>query len=167
MHIRLKFESDEDEPEEIRHYNSDFELPMFSSTAVSYSVDKLARVLFNPNDSQVCHVQPMGVTRNASFIIDVDDVEFCDLKADDLGSWKSNGTKATSFQLSASGAVKILSSKDRRSGSYELTRRYYVHGTYNLFCRIIIDIKGMSFVTIRIFSLFHNVHMHVCLLPYG
>ena len=119
---------------------------MFSSTAVGYSVDKLAQVLLNPKDDQVCHVQPMGVTRNASFIIDVDDVEFSDLKADDLGSWKSNGTKATLFRLSASGAVKMKSSKDRCSGSYELTRRYYVHKTYNLFSRVIIDIKGISLV---------------------
>ena len=39
----------------------------------------------------------MGVSKNAAFIVDVDDVEFADLKADDLGTWKTNRTKSTYF----------------------------------------------------------------------
>ena len=40
----------------------------------------------------------MGVDKNATFIIDLNDVNFADLKADDLGVWKTNGTKTTYFK---------------------------------------------------------------------
>ena len=91
---------------------------------------------------KVCHIQPMGVTKNASFIINIDDVHFADLKADDLGSWKPNGTKVTYFRILPSGTMRILSCRPRVTTSYALTRRYYVHSTYHLFRRTIIDIQG-------------------------
>ena len=92
----------------------------------------------------MCHVQPLGVTKNATFIVDVDDVAFSDLKADDLGTWKTNGTKTTHFWIRPSGTI-VISPKQKGpdTKSYIMTRRYYVHGTYQLFRRIIIDIKGI------------------------
>ena len=42
--------------------------------------------------SSICHIQPLGVTKTATFIVDLD-VLFSDLKADDLGTWNANGTK--------------------------------------------------------------------------
>ena len=72
----------------------------------------------------------MVVTKNASFITDVD------LKADDFGSWRPNGTKATYFRNLPSGTVRILSGRPKvatQSTSYILTRRYYMHSTYHLF----------------------------------
>ena len=36
-----------------------------------------------------CNVQPLGVTDNASFIVDIDAVSFKDLKTDDVGRWIS------------------------------------------------------------------------------
>ena len=55
----------------------------------------------------------MGVTKNASFIIDIDDVHFADLKTDDLKSWKPNGTKATYFRILPSGTRRILSGRPK------------------------------------------------------
>ena len=54
-----------------------------------YPAEQVVWILMDPELDQdnVCHIQPMGVRKNASFIIDVDDVHFVDLKADDLGSW--------------------------------------------------------------------------------
>ena len=43
------------------------------------------------DDLNACRLQPLGVTDNFSFIIDLDYVQFEDLKADDLGVWKSTG----------------------------------------------------------------------------
>lgn len=36
---------------------------------------------------KVCTVQPLGVSENATFFVDVEAVDLQDLKADDLGSW--------------------------------------------------------------------------------
>lgn len=88
---------------------------------------------------RVCHVQPLGVTRNATFIIDVDDVLFSDIKADDLGTWSPNGTKSTHFFMT-NGAIRIAGGKPTGS-SYVLTRRYYTLGTYHLLKRILTDIR--------------------------
>ena len=48
---------------------------------------------------QVCGSRPLGVTDNASFIIDLDCVRFSDLKADDLGSWTQKVPNVRNFVL--------------------------------------------------------------------
>ena len=130
--------------DEIRYYDGDHELPMFSDNPTSFLAEEVAKVLMSPDMNTVCHVQPMGVTKNATFVIDADDVAFSDLKADDLGTWKATGTKSTYFSVRPNGAILISSGKGKGSKSnYVMTRRYYVHGTYQLFHRIITDIKGI------------------------
>ena len=86
-----------------------------------------------------------GGYENATFIVDIDDVMFSDLKADDLGTWKNNGTKSTYFSMFVNGSVAVASGKPSHGAEsyYILTRRYFTHGTYQLFCRIVVDILGM------------------------
>jgi len=85
--------------------NNDKKLPIFSNTYVGYLAEKIARILLNPDLSQVCYIQPMSATKNTSFIMDLDDVEFADLKANDLGTWKAKGTKTTHFWIHLSGSI--------------------------------------------------------------
>ena len=54
----------------------------------------------------VCMVQPLGVSQNALFIVDIDVVNFKDLKADDMESWKGTETKKMHFRVSSSGTIK-------------------------------------------------------------
>ena len=130
--------------DEICYYDGDHELPMLSDSPTSFLAEEVAKVLMNLDVSTVCHVQPMDVTKNATFLIDVDDVAFTNLKADDLGTWKATGTKSTYFSIRSSGAIVIIPGKRKGStNSYVMTRRYYVHGTYQLFHRTITDIKGI------------------------
>ena len=46
--------------------------------------------------------------------------------------------------LSRKGEIRLTSGKPKLGGNlfYTLTRRYYTHGTYKLFRRIVIDIRG-------------------------
>ena len=44
---------------------------------------------------------------NASFVIDIDVVNFEDLNADDLGYWSLTGTKKSYIGLSSSGALRV------------------------------------------------------------
>ena len=131
----------------IVYYENDPELPLYSTVSSGYQASELANILMAKNiDLQrICHIQPLGVTKTATFIVDLDDVLFSDLKADDLGTWNANGTKSTYFSMSSSGVVRIASGKPGRSTRscyYTLTRRYYTHGTYKLLRRIVIDIRG-------------------------
>lgn len=98
--------------------------------------------------TRVCHIQPLSIAQSATFIIDLDDVLFSDLKADDLGTWSSNGTKSTYFSMVA-GSIEIASGKPSHSSYYILTRRYYTHGTYHLLRRILVDIRGKFHYNIR------------------
>ena len=84
--------------------------------------EQVVRILMDAelDQDKVCHIQPMGVTKNASFIIDIADVHFADLKADDLGSWKPNGTKATYFRFLPSGTKRILSARQSERGYNKL-----------------------------------------------
>ena len=47
----------------------------------------------------VCMVQPLGVSQNALLIVDIDVVNFKDLKADDMGSFmEGDRDKENAFQ---------------------------------------------------------------------
>ena len=93
----------------------------------------------------ICTVQPLGVSQNALFIVDVDVVNFEDLKADDLGSWKGTGTKRMYFRVSMSGAIRYSENKPNASLSsqyLQLTRRYYIHKSYAEYHRMIADVQS-------------------------
>ena len=127
------------------YYDNDPELPLLSIIDHGYPVHSLIQNLLSSklDNLKVCKVQPLGITRNATFQIDLDKVPFEDLKADDLGSWSSTGTKRTHFCFTKNNAIKYATGLPSSSLDYfRLTRRYYVHKTYNRFHRIISDIKG-------------------------
>ena len=149
--MKFSYSSDEesDDSESNLYYENDPELPLYSTVKSGYQASELANILMAGNIDlhRVCHIQPLGVTKTATFIVDLDDVLFSDLKADDLGNWNATGTKSTYFSLSPNGVVRIAAGKPSRSlksAYYTLTRRYYTHGTYKLFRRIVIDIRGKS-----------------------
>ena len=97
----------------------------------------------NIDEEKVCTVQPLSVTENASFVVDIDAVSFQDLKADDLGSWNATGTKKSYFRFQPSGSLRVSDKRPANSSDYyTMTRRYYVHKTYARFHRQIVDIKG-------------------------
>lgn len=81
---RLKFcESDDEDTHEscgdnVENYDNDPQLPLFSTVTHGYSASELARILMNKDidTNKVCHIQPLGVTKNATFIVDIDDVLF-------------------------------------------------------------------------------------------
>lgn len=96
------------------------------------------------DEGKICKIQPLSVSENASFIIDNDEVNFQDLKADDLGSWKTTGTKKIYFRF-ANGIIRLSEQlpNSNRFTYFVLTRRYYVHQNYEKFHRQIVDIKGI------------------------
>ncbi len=124
-------------------YDKDPDLPIISTMKHGYPI--IDQLLASDVDvNRICKVQPLSVMKNAVFQIDIDVVPFNDLKADDLGSWGATGTKRTYFRFTEESTIRYASGVPSSSNSYFcLTRRYYVHKTYNKFHRVICDIKGM------------------------
>ena len=152
MNCRLKFASSSDSDQEmdtsfaVEYFDSDPDLPIISKLDHGYPVHLLIQKLLSSdiNNAYICKVQPLGVMKNAIFQVDLDVVPFSDLKADDLGSWNATGTKRTYFRFTQGNSIRYATGVPSTSTSYFcLTRRYYVHKTYNRFHRIISDIKGM------------------------
>ena len=131
----------------IEYYDNDPELPLFGQMDSGCPLHTIVQTLL-ANEVDMCHVckvQPLGVMRNAAFLIDLDEVHFEDLKADDLGSWKATGTKRTYFRFTRSKAIQYASGKPTGSSTskyFLLTRRYFVHQTCDRYHRLIADIKG-------------------------
>lgn len=101
----------------------------------------------------------MGVTTNATFIIDLDCVQFEDLKADDLGVWKSTGVKRVDFVITDEGETIFEVGRSHDEEHYTLFRRYYVHGTCPTFHRLIVSIEGGSIYACACLQ-------HICELSY-
>jgi len=92
---------------------------------------------------KVCKIQPLGVTQNCTFVIDLDSVSVDDLRADDLGSWKPTGTRRSYFKLSETNEVDFFSRVPSEQSSYfVIIRRYFVHLTCPKFRRCIVEIQG-------------------------
>ena len=124
-------------------YDGDPELPVFSRIKHGCPVEILVKTLLSYDEKQACKVQPLGVQANVAFVIDLDSVVFKDIKADDLGTWRATGTKRVHFRFTQCNAIRYANGIPSKASNYFLlTRRYYVHGTYQRYHRIISDIKG-------------------------
>ena len=127
-------------------YHDDIEMPIYSTVTCGYPVGDLVNILLKSDieSNKVCTVQPLGVSQNATFVVDVEVVDLQDLKADDLGSWHATGTKKSYFRFSAAGVLRVSEKcpHGRLSEYYVLTRRYYVHKSYDKYHRQIADIRG-------------------------
>ena len=92
----------------MEYYCGDRQLPIYSRAMSGYPFDQLVKILMpsSVDESTICSVRPVGVSANATFVVDIDIVHFNDLKCDDLGTWTATGTKSTFFRFAASG-IKI------------------------------------------------------------
>jgi hypothetical protein len=76
----------------------------------------------------VCKAQPTKIANNVTFIVDCSQLAHRkDLLGDDLGMWRSNGSRNTSFSAAFTpGGVSITVDE---SGDYVMYRTWYIHGT--------------------------------------
>ena len=136
----IKVDDDDDDDEQM-YFRDNTSLPIYSTRSTSYSASDLCDILLS-DDLNACRLQPLGVTDNFSFIIDLDYVQFEDLKADDLGVWKSTGVKRGDFVITSGGETRFQVGRSHGSAHYTLFRRYYVHGTCPTYHRLIVSIEG-------------------------
>ena len=115
---------------QVDYYQGDMELPIFSRVTTGYAASCIIRILMLATPAnKVSVVQPVAVSENATFIIDLEKVNFCDLKSDDMGAWEATGTKSTYFSFSEPSDTIVFTTK--RGARYILRRRYYIHRKYH------------------------------------
>ena len=127
------------------YFKNDPELPIYSRGPSSYCLPQLIDILMSDSltEEKVCKVHPLGVTQNCTFIIDLDSVSIDDLRADDLGSWKSTGTRRSYFKLHEMNEPEFLSHMPPEGcNHFVVIHRYYVHQTYGKFHHCIVEIQG-------------------------
>ena len=123
------------------YFRDDTALPIYSTRSSSYSASDLCDILLSDN-LNACRLQPLGVTENASFVVDLDYVQFEDLKADDLGVWKSTGVKRGDFVITSQGETRFQVGRSHGAAHYTLFHRYYVHRTCPTFHCLIVSTEG-------------------------
>lgn len=126
-------------------YRNDHEMPIYSRVTSGYPVGDLVNILLKSDmgTRTVCTVQPLGVSEKAAFVMDVEMIDLQDLKADDIGSWHPTGTKRSYFRFSQFNVLRVCEKRPcDTSEYYTLTRRYYIHKSYDKFHRQIADIRG-------------------------
>lgn len=129
----------------VKYFKDDPELPIYAAPCFGYPLHQLIDILLKQNmpPEHVCTVQPLAVAENAAFVINVDSVNFGDLRADDLGLWKGTGTKRVYFRFSPSGTIKYAANKPSAQSDYFLlTRRYFVLKSYEMYHKMIADIRS-------------------------
>lgn len=123
-----------EKPTPLLYFNDDPELPVYSQTSTGYSISELVEILISKSTSEdkVCRIQPLGVNCNCTFIIDLDSISCEDLKADDVGSWKSNGTHRSYFKMNERNRPEFQKvAPTQAAGYFHTVRRYFVHHTYS------------------------------------
>ena len=137
-------ELESDEPP-LSHFNCDLEVPVYSQTSTGYSTFELSNMSSAITEEKVCKLQPLGVNCNYTFIMNVDAVNYTeDMKADDLGSWRSTGTCTTYFRVHMRNKAEFLQTTPTQAamGLFVVVLRPFIHTSYNIFWWCIVNIKG-------------------------
>lgn len=56
---------------------SGFRIPVYEVTGGSYTDERIPEILLDPDidQSNVCHYQPVGVTRSSTFVVDLESLQ--------------------------------------------------------------------------------------------
>lgn len=141
------------------HYGDDPALPIYSYQSSEYTVEDIVNllVLQEVDETKIARAPPVAVNTNASFLVDLSCLKHSDdVKADDLGVWKSVGSPSHLVVvddedgcLSATVLSRGKKFKDvdaaKRQYTYRLTRSYYRHSTSPDFHRIVNVAKGRMY----------------------
>ena len=99
-------------------YKGDTMTPVFSKKKTACTSEELVRLLLADYEPEhMCISQPMNVCNNVSFLVDINSLQHRDdLKCDDMGSWKHNGSPKRLFFIEKdSQGVKKISVIDKIS----------------------------------------------------
>ena len=125
--------------------------PVFSWRNTAYTAKEMVRVLMEKYDAEnQCISQPLNVFNNVSVLLDVSYFKHLDdLKCDDMGSWKHNGSPKRWFCIkqNARGVNTIESVEkkpvDTTRDFFQLKRTYYKNCSDETVRKIVAQLEGL------------------------
>ena len=120
----------------------------WSRSREHYPLETLAKLLITDTvpSSSICSKQPVQVCRNASFVVDLHQLDDpADVRADENGVWKRKGSPVAYVSMHTNeGKTRFFrrAKAPTRSNQYKITRTYYRHASSPDFTRIITVVYG-------------------------
>ena len=104
-------------------------------------------MLIDPDESKICRVKPTSVTKSATYVVDVRNLQNTeDIKKDEFGIWKYSGSHPQVFKVytEEDGSKSIEKCCEGASGSnvVYLCRLHCTHPSNNDFKRLICFLSG-------------------------
>ncbi|CAH3181262.1 unnamed protein product, partial [Porites lobata] len=110
-------------------YDGDRRTPVFKWCSSPLASEEAVFRLLRPCDeSLVATATPRNVAHNCVFMVDLDRLPHQeDVKCDNLGSWRNNGTKNRVYEINEDGYPELVDEEEAReaTGTYTLKRVYY------------------------------------------
>ena len=127
-------------------YKDDALLPLYSCASEVFDLEDVVRILL-PNYSPdcLCFSQPINTAHNVAFLVVTSNLKRQDnIKCDDMGSWKNNGTPKRLVRVSTDddGKLSIKTIKENPEHDttvYLVTRTYYENHSSNDVRKMIIS----------------------------
>ena len=132
-------------------YNEDAMTPVFSWTKKAYTAEQLVCILLGKyRQEHLCVSQPVSISNNVTFLVEMGCLNHPDdIKCDDMGSWKHNGSPKQCFRVlkTKKGIENIepLKSKpsDVEGDVYELKRVYYINQSDPTIRKLVAKLVGV------------------------
>ena len=105
------------------------------------------KILLEPDEAKICPGKPTAVTRSASFVVDVRNLQNQDdIKKDEFGLWKYSGSHPQSFKVfhEEDGSITVQKCCEGASGTNVvlLRRLHCTHPSNPDFKRLICFLSG-------------------------
>ena len=132
-------------------YYEDVMTPVFSWTKKAYTAEQLVCILLGKyREEHLCVSQPLSISNNVTFLVEMGCLNHPDdIKCDDMGSWKHNGSPKQYFRVlkTRKGIENIepIKSKpsDEQQNIYELRRIYYINQSDPTIRKLVAKLVGM------------------------
>ena len=136
-------------------YRSDDSCPLYETPPNKYSVERVIKILLDPkiDKSRICHQWPLNIMKNSTFVIDLNSLKDPDdVKKDNFGVWKHNGSHNQSFQCCVSddkvhiGPSIFSQTGGRQWEAFSLRRLHSKHPAKDSFRRMLCFITGKCII---------------------
>lgn len=127
--------------------------PVFSWMKKAYTAEQLFCILLGEYcEEHLCISQPVNVSNNVSFLVQLSNLQHPDdLKCDDMGSWKHNGSPKNWFSVTKStkkieSVVRIKTRPSEPAQNvYELKRIYYKNSSDEAIRKLVAKLEGVCY----------------------
>lgn len=132
---KLKFEDD------------DLDQPIYEQPPHKYTAEQIIKILIDPDEHKICRVKPSSVTKSATYVVDVRNLQNAeDIKKDEFGIWKYSGSHLQMFKVynEEDGSKSVEKCCEGASGSnvVYLRRLHCTHPSNSDFKRLICFLSG-------------------------